>query len=149
MWLVVSINRDMQNMAKQCPCAWELRGRCYFGGAAMWRYTFLISFHSVCFGVCFFVVSGQIFEGIQFSIHLHLINLRFSIKCNTNGMLQNGWQNGPAPERCLESLKGWNTFNRLLAEELTRFCLVLYMREIRESKLWGRGNSVIENRRGR
>lgn len=148
----MSINADMQNMAKQCPCAWELRRCVLFWRAAMWRYTFLISFHSACFEVCFFVFFGQIFEleGIDLSIHLYLINLGFSIKCNTDGMLQNGSQDGPTPKRCLASLKRCNSFNRLLAKELTRSCLVLFMRrEICESKLWGHGNSVIKNWTGR
>lgn len=74
----------------------------------MWRYTFLISFPSAFFGVYCFVFFRQIFqvEGIQLSFYLHLINLGFSIKCNTNGMLHNGSQNGLTPKRCLASPKG-------------------------------------------
>lgn len=112
----------------------------------MWRYTFLISFHSACFGICFFVGFLDELEGIQLRIHLHLINLGFSIKCDTNGMLQNGSQNGPGPKRCLASLKGGNSLRKLLVKELTRPCLgVLTGREICESNRWGYSNSVIKH----
>lgn len=65
------------------------------------------------------------------------------IKCNANVRLQNGLQYGPAPERCLAPF--WHSWPKGLSRPQLN-CFI--GREIWESKLKGRSNSVIKNQLG-
>ena len=152
MSLIVSINAGVQNVAKQCPCAWELRMWVLFWRAAIWRYTLLISFHSACFGVCISGVFGQIFEleAIQLSIHLHLINLSFSMKYAALILCYKLIHKMDLLPRGV-----WHPWKDLIflidscPKNSSDPALFFFWEEKFEVKLWCHGNSVIKNWTGR